>query len=274
MKKEIATILLLAGVTAGTLPADTELTVTMEITSDMPLLQGEYISGKVTLVNNGTEAVKLVKNKDDFWFVHTQVRFFVDTDTIPIKEQEVICGYPLHGIPYGDKLREAIISDTNFAIDQERDFITLSAGQSHDFSFEGIGIDMLQFFHINKRLPFKAEMYVQPNLWIPITITSPLEFAKDAKSKLITPNSILIAEKNPFYVSRVSIGTNEFLRVSGRGNRRLIDLSPDDQVEQNDSTRITITHKDGTKTEITSGNVDSMVKQREEKRKAKLTTDN
>jgi len=273
MKKKIV-MMLLGGITAGILPADAELTVTMEITSELPLLQGEYISGKVTLVNNGTEAVKLVKNKDKFWFVHTQVRFFVDTDTVPIKEQEIICGYPLHGIPYGDKLREAVRFDTNFAIDEERDFITLSVGQSHDFLFEGIGIDMLQFFHINKRLPFKAEMYVQPDQWIPITITSPLEFAKDAKSKLITPNSILKAEKNPFYVARVNIGTNEFLRVSGSGNRRLIDLSPDDQVEQNDNTRITITHKDGTKTEITSGNVDSMVKQRQEKRKAKPTTGN
>ena len=270
MKKGLATVLL-AGMTVRMLSAPVELVVTMEITSESPLLQGEGISGTIRLTNKGTEVVNFVKNKEIFpsLFVATQIRFFAD---LPMEEQEVIYGSPLHGIPYGNMPRTTIKEETDFIIDKKREFTTLQAGQSCEFPFEDIDLEFLQFFHVSKRLSIKAELYVQPDHWIPITITSPLEFAKDAKSKSITPDAIVKSEKNPFYVSRVSIGTNEFLRVSGDGNRRLIDLSPDDEVEQNSNTRITITHKDGTKTEITTDKVDGMVKQRQENRLKRVKT--
>jgi len=267
MKKGIATMLLI-GMTNGVLTAPVELVVKMEITSESPLLQGEGISGTIRLTNNGTEAVKLVKDKENFWFVFAQVRFFID---LPMKDQERAFGYPLHGIPYGNRSREEGKKLVDSVIDKQDDLsITLSAGQSCEFRFEEIDFDSVAYFSTDKRLPLKAELYVQPDHWIPITITPPLEFAKDAKSKSITPDAIVKSEKNPFYVSRVSIGTTEFLRVSGDGNRRLIDLSPGDQVEQSSNTRITITHKDGTKTEITTDKVDDMVKQRHENRLKRL----
>jgi len=268
--KKVMAIVLLAGMMGGMFPASAELVVTMEITSEMPALVGEYFTGKVTLVNNGTEAVKLVKSKGHLWFIFTQVRFFVDTNSIPIEAQEAITSTRLNGIPYGDNTRERTKEDTDFAIDAKNDFIILPAGQSCEIPFEEVWFEALAYtLHTGKRIRCGAELYVQPDRWIPIVITPPLEFAKDAKTRLISPNFLSRTANKPLRLLRVNIGTNEFLYAGGK---RILDLSPDDQVEQNDNTRITITHKDGTKTEITSGNVDSMVKQREEKRKAKQTT--
>jgi len=270
MKKKIV-MMLLGGIMAGILPADEELTVAMELISEMPALRVDGLSGKVVLVNNGREAIKLVKNTEKLpcEFVESQIRFFVDTNSVPINMQEAICGYPLHGIPYGNQSREDIKRRTEFIIDKKGDFIILPAGQSYESHFWDIEFDMLQYFPFYKRLLFKAELYVQPDLWIPIKITTPLEFACDAKIKHITPNSMLKKEKTPLLAARVSIGTNEFLYAGGK---RVLDLSPDDQVEQNDNTRIIVTRKDGTKTEISTDNIDIFAKQREEKRKAKQTT--
>jgi len=263
MKKKIATMLLV-GITAGILPADEELTVTMEITSEMPLLQGEEFSGKIRLTNNGTDAIKLVKNKDDFWFVSSQVRFFID---LPIKEQELAFGYPLRGVPYGNRSRADIKEETDSFI--EGDFTILPAGQSCEFTFDGIDFERVQFLSTRERLPCKAELYVQPDRWIPITVTPPLELAKDATFNRVTPHAVSQAQAKSVYVTRVSIGTNEFLRAGGK---RILDLSPDDEVEQKDSSLVTVTRKDGTKTEIATDKIDIFAKQREEKRKAKPAT--
>ena len=269
--KKVMAIVLLAGVTAGTLPADAELTVTMEITSEMPLLPREDIIGKIRLTNNGTEAVKLVKNKEDYWFVFTQVRFFLD---FSLEEQRQFISPPF-GIPYGNRSRAFVKKETDFIIDKQGDFIVLSTGQSCEFSFDEVEFPTLAFIHVNRRFPFKAELYVQPDRWIPITITPPLEIAKDATFKWVTPHSVSQVQVKPVYVTRASIGTNEFLCASKDNNFfRFFDLSPDDQVEQNNSVHITITHKDGTKTKIDMDKIDILAKQREEKRKAKLTTGN
>jgi len=264
--KKVMAIVLLAGMMGGMFPASAELVVTMEITSEMPALSGEDIIGKIRLTNNGADEIKLVKNKDDFWFVFSQVYFFLD---MPIEEQQKVI--PLSS--YRNKTRAFVKKETDSIIDKEGDFIILPTGQSCELPFDLFDFNPLEFIHVNRRFSFKAELYVQPDRWIPITITPPLEVAKDAKIKQVTPQALLQTQAEAALVCHVKIGTNEFLYTRGKEKDfRFFDLSPDDQVEQNDNTRITVTRKDGTKTEIATDKIDIFAKQREEKRKAKLAT--
>ena len=267
MKEPVIVMLaLLSGVAWQTAAHNVE--AIMYVDTDMPCLRSELISGKVVVRNNGMADIKLLKGTP-LWpnmFVSEQLHLFPD---ISVEDEERITARPVTRW----YRRQTIKENSDYEVQNPRNegvIATLKKGESLEIGFSGIEIPVPHGAD-NQRIPFAVELYLSPDQWIPIEVHPSIVVACDAKYTLVTANEKGSKwDNDAARVSRVQIGTNEFLWVKAKSSsfsQRLADLCPDDVVTHTDNT-ITITRKDGNVRTIPEKDIPRISAERkEEKRK-------
>ena len=241
----------------------------MYVDTEMPCLKEfERLSGRIVIRNNGEDEVKLLK-REPHWsnmLVYEQLYLFPD---ISVQEARTFYAGPEWGLA-GEPSRSRIKYVVDSCVQSNEDIITLKKGESFEVNFVDRKIEppAFQFHNPRKRIAFNTELYLQPDTWIPIEVHPPIEVAYDAKYTLVTEKG----DNNNAWVTRVQIGTNEFLYAklnSAVPSLRLADLHPDDVVVHSNKV-ITITQKNGKVRTIPEADIPRISAERtEEKRKAR-----
>jgi len=272
MKKSVVAMCsLLFGAVQQSTAANVEATMYLDM--EMPCLKSEMLSGRIVIRNHGDDDIMLLK-REPYWpnmLVDEQLYLFPD---ISVQEARVFYPGPEHGLE-GEPSRSRIKHVVGSCIQENRDHITLKKGETFEVNFAGRKIEppAFNFHNPRKRIPFKIELYLSPDTWIPVAVHPPIAIAYDAK---YTPLTGLekggVLDGNAARVTRVQIGPNEFLWAKAEfatSSQRLADLHPDDVVTHSNK-MITITQKDGKVRTIPEADIARVSAERaEEKRKAR-----
>ena len=262
MKKPVIVMLaLLSGVAWQTAAHDVEAII--YLSTEMPCLKEfETLSGRIVIRNNGNGDIKLLKGA---MLVTDQLYLFPN---IPVEEEKIMAGVSgligLGGIPS----RQAIKEDIDYDVQKNECTITLKKGESLEAHFDRREIKARALNGTSERIPIAAELYLSPDTWIPVEVHPQISVACDAKYTPLIVEEGHRRDRDAAWVSRVKIGTNEFLFAKQRSDSyRLADLRPDDVVTHTDNT-ITITRKDGNVRTIPEKDIPRISAERkEEKRK-------
>jgi len=239
--------------------------VIMYIDTEMPCLQSEWLSGKVVINNKGDRDIKLLEE-----------------DVVPlfqlywhpnISEQDAPRAYA--EMERGDGMRfsrSTVKGTTDSMVEKSERIVTLRKGESKEIVFEGKEIDAPYFYFHNPRrqIPFAAELYLSPDVWIPVEVRPPVAVAFDAKSGTPVKEGKWVNSNEP-WVWRARIDTNEFLFVktdSASPTYRLGEVHPDDVVTHANKT-ITITQKNGNIRTIPEKDIPRVSAERKEERRKK-----
>jgi len=237
----------------------------MYLDTEMPCLSSELLSGKIVICNKGEEEVKLMKSAvalDDY-FVHEQLYLFPD---IPLEEEKMIGGD--RGGLGGQPSRATIKENTDYEVQRNEHIITLKKGESFEVAFDRRRLEASALFLHGggkRRIPFAAELYLSPDVWIPVEVRPPIAVAFDAKAGTPVKEGKWINGNEP-WVWRVRIDTNEFLFVktdSASPTYRLGEVHPDDTVTHSNKV-ITITRKDGSVRAIPEAEIPRVSAERKE----------
>jgi len=271
MKKTvIAMFTLLFGIAQQTTGVNVD--AILYVDTEMPCLREfEKLSGRIVIRNHGEDDIKLIKGTPVFpeMLAFHQLYLFPD---ISVQEEERITARPAQS-PY---IRARIKNGIDSWVQRNQDIMTLKKGETLEVNFEHRELEVLHGAG-NRLLPFKAELYLSPNTWIPIEVQPPIMVACGAKFIPLTVTETGVKyDRDAVRISRVQIGTNEFLLASEKFSYyRLIDLQPDDTVTHSNKV-ITITQKNGKVLTIPEADIARVSAERAEgKRKARqLETEN
>ena len=249
----------------------------MYLDTEMPCLQGQTLSGKMVVRNNGNDDIQLLKsvvNPDDL--VRSQICLFPNFSEQERKSfSDELAAHV--GLNAGDPLRDIVKLNVDYEIENNHAdyFVALKKGETLEIQFEGrmMQIPFLLLGGGNRRVPIGAELYLFSDKWVPVEVRPPISVACDAR---LIP--IIAIETGPAWdrtsvrLTRVQFGTNGFLRAklnSASPSLRLVDLHPDDVVVHSNKV-ITITQKNGTARTIPEADIPRISAERaEEKRKAR-----
>ena len=274
MKKRYGMIVMLVGI-AQLLFAETSVEAIMHLDTEMPCLPYEKLSGRILIRNNGDDNIQLAGRVDDFLDMLIYFQLYLSAN---VSVQEIRTFYAgdersLEGDPSRSTIKRCIDS----WIQRNENIMTLKKSETLGVEFSKLEIKESALLrhagYSRKRIPFKAELYLSPDKWIPVEVHPPIEIAYDAKFTPLTP-----IETGPEWdrtsvrLTRVQIGTNEFLHAklnSAVPFLRLADLHPDDVVIHSNKV-ITITQKNGTVRTIPEADIPRISAERaEESRKAR-----
>jgi len=248
--------------------AATNVEVIMYLDTEMPCLRRETLSGRIVIRNKGDKDIKLLKTAvDPEDVVESHLYLFPD---MPLEEEKRLAGD--RGGMGGQPSRDEIKRSVDYAVQnpEGKYHFSLQKGESleADFDYREIKAYALEYSSPRKQIPFKAELYLSPDIWIPVEVRPPIVVAYDAKITGITSDEWMNSD-NP-WVYRVNMGTNEFLYVNvGHTRHRLSDLQPGDVVTHSNKV-ITISQKDGKVRTIPEADIPRISAERaEEKRKAR-----
>jgi len=244
----------------------------MYLETEMPCRQGQTLSGKIVVRNNGNEDIQLLKsavNPDNL--VRSQICLFTN-----FSEQERKSFSDAHaahvGLDARDPPRDIVKLNVDYEIENNHTgyFITLKKGEAFELKFEGrmMQIPFLLLGGGNRRVPIGAELYLSPDKWVPVEVHPPISVACYVKPIGITRAARYNADEP--WVYRINIGTNSSLYMAlDRTRYDLADLNLDDVVTHTNKT-ITITQKDGKARVITEADIPRISAERTEaKRKAR-----
>ena len=268
MKKSVVTMFVCFFATAQQV-VSVDVEAVMYLDTEMPCLpkESEGLSGRIVICNKGNDDIKLLKsvvNPDDV--VHSQLYL------LPNISQEERTFYVGLESDFGRPTRTALKNSVDYCLQKNGWFIFLKKGEFFEVEFDGREIEtaglLLHASYARKRIPFKVELYLSPDTWIPVEVHPPIEIAYDAKYTQVTEQG----DNNSTRVTRVQIGTNEFLWAKANPampSLRLADLHPDDVVVHSNKV-ITITQKNGKVRTIPEADIPRISAERaEEKRKAR-----
>jgi hypothetical protein len=259
---------LFIGVAQQTATANVE--AVMYLDTEMPCVYGEALSGRIVIHNKGEDDIKLAGRAD---FPELLVLF--QLALLPaISEQEMIAFYAgnekaYDGYPSRSTIKRCIDSWGT----KNENIILLKKGDSREIKFDDFEIKISDFLrhagYVRKRIPFKVELYLSPDTWVPVEVHPPIVVDCGAKITSLTATKAgPDYDGNAAWVYRAQIGTNEVLFVREKYiHHRLSDLQPDDVVTHSNNT-ITITPKDGKVRTIPETDIARVSAERtEEKRK-------
>jgi len=246
----------------------------MYLDTEMPCLRdNEWLSGRIAIRNNGDTSIKLLKGTQAFpqMLVYEQLYLFPDLAAEGAGTVFIAPDSRLEGKPSRSSIKRGV----DYYSQRNEDTMELKKGETLEITFIGREVDSPIFFSSGKRrdIPFKAELYLSPDTWIPVEVHPPIVVASGIAYTSVTPTEAGAKwDENATKVYRVPIGTNEVLLVKEKSKyHRLADLQPDDVVTHANKT-ITITQKNGNVRVIPEADIPRVSAERKEERRKKAET--
>jgi hypothetical protein len=216
--------------------------VSMELDTEMPCLKSEMLEGTLRIINKGEEGIKLLKGTPNFpdMLVHEQLYLYPDIS--PQKEKRILAG---EGSMGGKPSRQSIKEQTDSELADSENVFILKPGENCVIKFwsREITAALLAFTH--ERIPFKAELYLSPDVWVPVGVRPSISVACDAKITPIRQEGGTDTVRHPMWIFRTRIDQNEFLCATENfSSRRVLDITSNDTVTISGQT-VTMKSKNG-----------------------------